>query len=234
MDDQGVDIHALSLTQPMVYWAPPDLALRLSEAYNDSCVEAHLAYPGPFPRSGDAADAGTRGPLAGNSRGSPVLPEYGGSTWAPKSRIGSCPTRASFPSTRPSRRRVSPSFCIRSGSWIPGVFEKFYLTNLIGESDRVRDCRIPSHFWSGARPFSGADVLPSPCRRHVSLSDRAHYAWLGRSPRMPASAFLAGFVSPPLLLRHHHAFPSGARLPDIVGRSGQGAAGQRFLFRHVL
>ncbi len=48
MDDQGVDIHALSLTQPMVYWAPPDLALRLSEAYNDSCVEAHLAYPDRF------------------------------------------------------------------------------------------------------------------------------------------------------------------------------------------
>jgi aminocarboxymuconate-semialdehyde decarboxylase len=45
MDEQGVDIHALSLTQPMVYWAGPDLSLRLSIAYNDACVAAHEAFP---------------------------------------------------------------------------------------------------------------------------------------------------------------------------------------------
>ncbi len=48
MDKQGVSIHALSLTQPMVYWASPDLSLRLSEAYNDACVAAHQAYPERF------------------------------------------------------------------------------------------------------------------------------------------------------------------------------------------
>ncbi|MEK9724812.1 MAG: amidohydrolase family protein [Rhodospirillaceae bacterium] len=45
MDDKGVDIHCLSLTQPMLHWAEPDLALELSKAYNDTCAEAHLAYP---------------------------------------------------------------------------------------------------------------------------------------------------------------------------------------------
>ncbi len=45
MDDKGVDIHALSLTQPMVYWAEADLSRRLSEAYNDTCAAAHEAYP---------------------------------------------------------------------------------------------------------------------------------------------------------------------------------------------
>jgi len=45
MDEQGVDIHVLSLTQPMVYWAGADLSLRLSAAYNDACVAAHEAYP---------------------------------------------------------------------------------------------------------------------------------------------------------------------------------------------
>lgn len=45
MDEQQVDVHALSLTAPMVYWAPPELGLRLSQAYNDACVEAHDAYP---------------------------------------------------------------------------------------------------------------------------------------------------------------------------------------------
>jgi len=45
MDKQGVDIHALSLTSPMMYWAPPELGLALSQAYNDSCVEAHAKHP---------------------------------------------------------------------------------------------------------------------------------------------------------------------------------------------
>ncbi len=48
MDEQGVSVHALSLTQPMVYWASADLSRRLSEAYNDSCVAAHEAYPERF------------------------------------------------------------------------------------------------------------------------------------------------------------------------------------------
>jgi len=48
MDEKGVDIHALSLTQPMVYWASDDLARRLSEVYNDACAAAHEAYPDRF------------------------------------------------------------------------------------------------------------------------------------------------------------------------------------------
>ncbi|MDE0113141.1 MAG: amidohydrolase family protein [Albidovulum sp.] len=48
MDGQGVGVHALSLTQPMVYWAPGDLGKALSEAYNDGCLEAHLAHPDRF------------------------------------------------------------------------------------------------------------------------------------------------------------------------------------------
>jgi len=48
MDEQGVNVHALSLTQPMVCWASADLSRRLSEAYNDACVEAHEAHPERF------------------------------------------------------------------------------------------------------------------------------------------------------------------------------------------
>ena len=48
MDKQGVDMHALSLSTPMVYWAPPDLGLALAQVYNDSCVEAHAKYPKRF------------------------------------------------------------------------------------------------------------------------------------------------------------------------------------------
>jgi len=48
MDEKGVDIHVLSLTQPMVYWAPNDLSRQLSEVYNDACAAAHEAYPDRF------------------------------------------------------------------------------------------------------------------------------------------------------------------------------------------
>ncbi len=45
MDRQGVQMHALSLTQPMVYWADDDLGLKLCVAFNDAISAAHLAHP---------------------------------------------------------------------------------------------------------------------------------------------------------------------------------------------
>src|SRR5262245_32085680 len=44
MDRIGVDVHALSLTTPMVYWASPALGLALSQAYNDAVAAAHERY----------------------------------------------------------------------------------------------------------------------------------------------------------------------------------------------
>jgi aminocarboxymuconate-semialdehyde decarboxylase len=45
MDSTGVDIHVLSLTSPMVYWAPPAFGLKLAQVYNDSLSTVHLRYP---------------------------------------------------------------------------------------------------------------------------------------------------------------------------------------------
>jgi aminocarboxymuconate-semialdehyde decarboxylase len=45
MDRQGVKVHVLSLTQPMVYWADDDLGLELSTAFNDEASAAHQKYP---------------------------------------------------------------------------------------------------------------------------------------------------------------------------------------------
>src|SRR6266849_844809 len=45
MDEQGVEVHALSLSQPMVYWAEGDLARRISEIYNDALARAHERHP---------------------------------------------------------------------------------------------------------------------------------------------------------------------------------------------
>ena len=48
MDRARVDVHALSLTAPMVYWASPVFGLALSQAYNDAASAAHRKYPGRF------------------------------------------------------------------------------------------------------------------------------------------------------------------------------------------
>ena len=45
MDEQGVAVHAMSLSLPMVYWADKALSQKLSECYNDAAATAHLRYP---------------------------------------------------------------------------------------------------------------------------------------------------------------------------------------------
>ena len=45
MDEQGVAVHILSLSLPMVYWAERALSRKLSAAYNDGCAEAHTRHP---------------------------------------------------------------------------------------------------------------------------------------------------------------------------------------------
>jgi aminocarboxymuconate-semialdehyde decarboxylase len=45
MDEQKVAVHALSLTQPMVYWAGRELGHRLSVIYNDEVALAHEKSP---------------------------------------------------------------------------------------------------------------------------------------------------------------------------------------------
>src|SRR5205823_12584359 len=48
MDRQRVDVHALSLTAPMVYWAAPGFGLALAQAYNDAAAAAHALHPDRF------------------------------------------------------------------------------------------------------------------------------------------------------------------------------------------
>jgi aminocarboxymuconate-semialdehyde decarboxylase len=48
MDERKVDMYALSMTNPMVYWAPPAFALKLSQAVNDACAAVHAKHPRRF------------------------------------------------------------------------------------------------------------------------------------------------------------------------------------------
>ncbi len=48
MDEREVDMYALSMTNPMVYWCPPQFGLKLSIAHNDACAAACVKYPQRF------------------------------------------------------------------------------------------------------------------------------------------------------------------------------------------
>ena len=45
MDAQGVQVHALSLSQPMTYWADRALGERLAAVYNEAVARAHESHP---------------------------------------------------------------------------------------------------------------------------------------------------------------------------------------------
>jgi len=48
MNRTGVEVHALSLTFPMVYWADPELGVQLARVVNDAMAQAHTAHPDRF------------------------------------------------------------------------------------------------------------------------------------------------------------------------------------------
>ncbi|HYB71440.1 MAG TPA: amidohydrolase family protein [Candidatus Bathyarchaeia archaeon] len=48
MNRQGVQVQALSLTAPMVYWAEGELGARLAREWNDGASAAHTAHPDRF------------------------------------------------------------------------------------------------------------------------------------------------------------------------------------------
>lgn len=48
MAEQGVAVHALSLSQPMIYWAGREDGHTLSVAFNDCLVQSHEAHPARF------------------------------------------------------------------------------------------------------------------------------------------------------------------------------------------
>jgi len=45
MDKTRIDLRILSLTNPMVYWAPDSFSMKLSQIYNDACSAACEAHP---------------------------------------------------------------------------------------------------------------------------------------------------------------------------------------------
>jgi aminocarboxymuconate-semialdehyde decarboxylase len=45
MENVRIDLRILSLTNPMVYWAPDSFSMKLSQTFNDACSAAAVAHP---------------------------------------------------------------------------------------------------------------------------------------------------------------------------------------------
>jgi aminocarboxymuconate-semialdehyde decarboxylase len=108
MDRQGVTMHALSLTQPMVYWADDDLGVKLCVAFNDAISAAHRAHPGRL--IGFACL-----PLQNPTLALEELEraESKRSTWRPQCATANCRTPASSRSTSALPISDCQFFCIR-------------------------------------------------------------------------------------------------------------------------
>jgi len=113
MDEQGVEVHALSLSQPMGYWADGELAQRISEAYNDALARAHERHPKrlvglatlPMHEPAFALKEVERAAKLPGVRGFYIATRFA-------ERI--CPTLHSCPSMSASRRADCRFFCTRS------------------------------------------------------------------------------------------------------------------------
>ena len=97
MDKAGVAMHALSLTQPMAFWAPPAFGLKLCQTYNDACVAVSQKHPDRFVGLAmlPMQDPGSGG--AGIRPGRAGSPASAASTWRPTSTAGTSTTRSFWP-----------------------------------------------------------------------------------------------------------------------------------------
>ena len=112
MDRQGVKVHALSLTQPMVYWADDDLGMQLSMAFNDAVSAAHSNIPIASSAS-RACLSRIRSSRWKSSSARRSCPASAASTWRPSCATAISPTAASSRSTRAWRRSGCRSSCTR-------------------------------------------------------------------------------------------------------------------------
>lgn len=113
MDRTGVALQLLSLTSPMVYWAPGEFGLALAQAFNDAASAAHRRHPA---RLLGAAMLPMQAPELAlrSSSGRRSCPACARSTSRPTSTAPSSTTGRSGRSTRSARPWAGRSSCTRS------------------------------------------------------------------------------------------------------------------------
>src|ERR671937_837905 len=199
MDARGIDVHALSLTTPMVYWASAPLGLALSQAFNDAASAAHRKHPqrlvglamvpmqAPDLALGDLPASGRHDRPGAHEE---VLPEE--------------PVRQSV---RHRRRRGAPHLRRRHGSLPEAGSEPAARGRHVSLAHRPLGSRRQGT--AGAQtPEAAAELVPPPLHLRHHRARRAHQHE-PRAPgrRRPRDTWLG------LLLRHGPRRPTRDRQP---------------------
>lgn len=246
MNAQGVTLHALSLTTPMVHWAPPERGARLAEIVNDAMVEAHRAFPDRFV---GCATLPMQDPAL-------ALKELDRVAALPGIRGVYLPTNVggrelSEPAFFPIYERcetltlpvlLHPIVVIG----LERLQKKFYLQNFLGNPfdtavaaahlvfggvlDRFPRLEVVLPHAGGAMPYlmgrlqHGQGVRPetknAARKRFGEYRRRFHYDTISHSPEL--LRFLVGLVGPDrVMLGSDYCFDMGYQRPrDIIGKLG--------------
>ena len=132
MDRQHVDVQAMSLTTPMVYWAPPAFGLALAQCFNDSIAAAHAKVSRAPARAGDAADAGSEARAAGTRARGAKLPGMRGLYLATHVNGTELDDKAFWPIYAKAEELGWTIFLHPMDTIGPERTKKYYLKNLLG------------------------------------------------------------------------------------------------------
>jgi hypothetical protein len=202
MDQQGVAVQALSLTQPMVYWAPPALSRRLSATFNDAVAQAHE----------DHSDR-----LVGLA----IIPmQHAETALLELDRVAKLPgIRGVYMATCVGGKDLSdqsfwPIFERVEDLGLPISVSQIFPFKPPRKSVRHRGGCQPPHIRRCIGPLSETRLRPTSWRRRFTLPARPFGAWMESASRVSAPTSQPPRVPIALLLRHHHALVRGAPLLD--------------------
>lgn len=180
MDEQGVAVHALSLTQPMLYWAGRDLGLRLAAVYNDELARAHESAPERFVGLATAPMQAPDLALRELERAA-RLPGIRGAYMATAVLDRELSDEAFFPVYEALEGLGLPLFLHPVFVIGEERLKKFYLTNLLGNPFETAIAAAHLIFGGVLERFPRLEVvLPHAGGAFPSVAGRLHRGWQKR------------------------------------------------------
>jgi len=244
MDEQGVAMHALSLSQPMVYWAGRRLGERLAALFNEELARAHESAPQRF--VGLATLPMHEPELAVRElERAAELPGVRGVYVATRILQRELSDEAFFPVYERLEALGLPLFLHPVFVVDPERLQRFYLTNLLGNPfesaiaaahlifggvlDRFPALEVVLPHAGGAFPWLAGrlnrgwekrEELRKNCRSPLEYLRRFHYDTIGYSDEV--IAYLARIVGPDrIMMGSDYCFPIAYERPVDVVRANR-------------
>ena len=232
MDEARVDMHALSLTSPMVYWASADFGLKLSQVFNDACAAAHQKYPNRFIGMAmlpmQAPDLAVQ-----EAKRAAALPGIRGVYMATHVNGKNLDEKEFWPVYEQCEKLGLPIFLHPVAPVGKERTAKYHLGNFLGNPYESGIAAASLIFGGVMDAFPKLDVmLPHAGGTFPWLV--GHGSWHDGARRVQAHDPTAFKLSTAFSLRHHHPQRPDFDEPDPVGRRGSRGNGQRLPGGHEL